>query len=168
MPQEEVGSSVCGSVAGVWKMTCPIDEVCPFLGVLAIALVADVTGNHPASAFICPLSSAPFWASDKEQIKAQIMLLSIVHENTVKPHDFIFIGRKVISTCWVLKIKHDSSYKARWVACGFSQHQGIDYLDTLCQSRDLQQCLFLPPPLSNKVIYFYIVFNGLALGERGP
>jgi len=87
MPPEEVGSSVCGSVAGVWKMPCPIDEVCPFLGVLAgsagdlrlskrastIALVAAVTGNHPASAFICPLSSAPFWASDKEQIKAQIM-----------------------------------------------------------------------------------------------
>jgi len=39
-------------------------------------------------------------------------------------------GQKAISTRWVLKIKHDSSYKARWVAPGFSQHEGIDYLDT--------------------------------------
>jgi len=31
-------------------------------------------------------------------------------------------GRKAIITCWVLKIKHDGSYKARWVAGGFSQH----------------------------------------------
>jgi len=28
-----------------------------------------------------------------------------------------------------------------------------------------QRCLFLPPPLSNKIFSFYIiVFNGLALG----
>jgi len=39
-------------------------------------------------------------------------------------------GWKAISMHWVLKIKYDSSYKARWVACGFSQHEGIDYLDT--------------------------------------
>jgi len=61
----------------------------------------------------------------------------------VKPHDFIFIGRKVISTCWVLKIKHDSSYKARWVVCGFSQHQGIDYLDTCVPVLRLKNLHFL-------------------------
>jgi len=38
-------------------------------------------------------------------------------------------GQKAISTRWILKIKHDSSFKARWVARGFSQHEGIDYLD---------------------------------------
>jgi len=31
-------------------------------------------------------------------------------------------GQKAIR---VLKIKHDGSYKARWVACGFSQHEGM-------------------------------------------
>jgi len=31
-------------------------------------------------------------------------------------------GPKAISTLWVLKIKHDGSYKARWAARGFSQH----------------------------------------------
>jgi len=61
----------------------------------------------------------------------------------VKPHDFIFIGWKVISTCWVLKIKHDGSYKARCVACGFSQHQGIDYLDTCVPVLCLKNLCFL-------------------------
>jgi len=36
-------------------------------------IVATLTGIPPTSAFICPLSSAPFWASDKEQIKAHVM-----------------------------------------------------------------------------------------------
>jgi len=31
-----------------------------------------------------------------------------------------------------------------------------------------QWCLFLPPPLSNKIFYFYIVFDGFAMGVRGP
>jgi len=42
-------------------------------------------------------------------------------------------GQKAISTCWVLKIKHDSSYKARWVAHGFSQHEGIGVLQISSQ-----------------------------------
>jgi len=31
-----------------------------------------------------------------------------------------------------------------------------------------QRCSFLFSPLSNKIVYFYIVFDGLALGEWGP
>jgi len=30
-----------------------------------------------------------------------------------------------------------------------------------------QRRSFLPPPLSNKIVYLYIVFNGDPLGERG-
>jgi len=33
--------------------------------------------------------------------------------------------QKAISTQWVLKIKHDSSFKARWATSGFLQHEGI-------------------------------------------
>jgi len=47
-----------------------------------------ITGIHPNCAFICPLSSAPFWASDKEQKKALVEHSRNVHENTVKPHEF--------------------------------------------------------------------------------
>jgi len=52
-------------------------------------------------------------------------------------------GRKAISTPWVLKIKHDSSYKARWVAHSFSQHEGIYYLDTYAPVLHLKNLLFL-------------------------
>jgi len=52
-------------------------------------------------------------------------------------------GRKAISTRWVLKIKYDSSYKARWVARGFSQHEGIDYLDTYAPVLRLKNLRFL-------------------------
>ena len=41
----------------------------------------------------------------------------------------------MVSSKWLFKIKHavDGSiekYKARFVACGFSQKEGIDYLET--------------------------------------
>jgi len=52
-------------------------------------------------------------------------------------------GWKAISTRWVLKIKHDSSYKARWVARGFSQHEGIDCLDTCTPVLCLENLRFL-------------------------
>jgi len=52
-------------------------------------------------------------------------------------------GRKAISMCWVLKIKHDGSYKARWVAPGFSQHEGIDYLDTYAPVLHLKNLCFI-------------------------
>jgi hypothetical protein len=42
------------------------------------------------------------------------------------------------------------------------------FIKLLSQSRGLQRCLFLFSLLSNKIVYFYIVFDGLALGERGP
>jgi len=52
-------------------------------------------------------------------------------------------GRKAIITRWVLKIKHDGSYKARWVAPGFSKHEGIDYLNTYAPVLRLKNLCFL-------------------------
>jgi len=48
----------------------------------------SLTGLPPNCAFICTLSSAPFWASDKEQKKALVECPINVHENPIKPHEF--------------------------------------------------------------------------------
>ena len=44
-------------------------------------------------------------------------------------------GKSVVSSKWIYKIKHASNgsikkYKARFVARGFSQKEGIDYEET--------------------------------------
>jgi hypothetical protein len=39
-------------------------------------------------------------------------------------------GQSTVSTCWVLQIKPDSTLKARFVTCSFSQLEGIDYNET--------------------------------------
>jgi hypothetical protein len=39
-------------------------------------------------------------------------------------------GRDAINTHWVLQIKANGSFKARWVARGFSQLEGINYVKT--------------------------------------
>lgn len=53
-------------------------------------------------------------------------------------------GRQAISTCWVLWLKAPGIYKARWVACGFSQKLGIDYNNTYAPVVRLENlCLML-------------------------
>jgi hypothetical protein len=36
---------------------------------------------------------------------------------------------RVLPRKWVLKIKSDGRFKARWVVCGHRQREGIDYTD---------------------------------------
>ena len=53
-----------------------------------------------------------------------------VWEVVPKPTD-----REVVGSHWIYKIKHDANgsiekYKARFVAKGFSQEEGIDYKET--------------------------------------
>jgi len=42
-----------------------------------------------------------------------------------------------------------------------------DLWEGLCQATGLQGCLFLVPLHFNKIFYFYIVFDGLAMGVWG-
>jgi hypothetical protein len=48
-----------------------------------------------------------------------------------------------ISTHWVLRIKPDGTFKAHFVACSFSQHEGVDYEDTYAPVLWLENLWFL-------------------------
>ena len=42
-------------------------------------------------------------------------------------------NRRLIGNKWVFKIKRDGTYRARFVALGYSQIPGFDYTDNLHQ-----------------------------------
>jgi hypothetical protein len=48
-----------------------------------------------------------------------------------------------VSTRWVLRIKPDGTFKARFVARGFSQHEGVNYEDTYAPVLRLENLQFL-------------------------
>jgi len=85
-----------------------------------MALALDIA-NHwtpiPTSLSEVLVSSAKTeWLAAMKHVFDTIVLNGIFELCPLPP------GWKAISTCWVLKINHDGSYKARWVAHGFSQH----------------------------------------------
>ena len=48
-------------------------------------------------------------------------------------------GKSIVSSKWICKIKHEADgsiekYKARFMARGFSQKEGIDYEEDICPS----------------------------------
>jgi len=52
----------------------------PVIMLPCVSALVALTGIHPNCAFICTLSSAPFWASDKEKKKALVECPINVHE----------------------------------------------------------------------------------------
>ena len=55
-------------------------------------------------------------------------------------------GKRAIKGKWVFRVfyKDDGSvdrFKARWVACGYSQRPGIDYLETFCGTLRIETLL---------------------------
>jgi transposase InsO family protein len=75
-------------------------------------------------------------SSEKEKwIKA----MKLEYESLVNNNTFTLVplppNRKPIQAKWIFKVKHDANgviqkHKARWVAKGYSQQEGIDYNDT--------------------------------------
>ena len=54
---------------------------------------------------------------------------------SIKDNDFLTLvprpeDQKVVDSRWVLRIKDDGLYKARFSAKGFAQQWGVDYVDT--------------------------------------
>ncbi|GAB1600790.1 hypothetical protein Ahia01_000357100 [Argonauta hians] len=72
-----------------------------------------------------------------EWLKAMENEISSLHSNAVWDLTELPSGRKAIGSKWVFKRKYDADgnmehYKARLVAQGFLQKQGIDYDETFC------------------------------------
>lgn len=73
-------------------------------------------------------------------------------------------SRRAVSTCWVLKLKAPGMYKAHFVACGFSQKQGINFNDTYAPVLHLKNlCLLLAHAIWNSYIIHSMDVNNAFL-----
>ncbi len=62
----------------------------------------------------------------------------------VKKRSEMPTNRQGVKSKWVFKIKHDGRFRARLVACGYSQIWGVDYTGNY-------------PPVVNDVTFFMII-----------
>ncbi|KAI0992202.1 hypothetical protein K3495_g15984, partial [Podosphaera aphanis] len=95
---------------------------------------------------------SPYWAEWKKAFEDE---MSSFHENNVwqvvpRPE-----GRKIVSGKWVCKVKGNAQselerFKARYVAKGYSQIQGIDYNETFAPVVRLESLRLLLATSANK------------------
>ena len=95
----------------------------------ALFSLAETAGSK----VVVTLSAAkkrPDWPDFKEAIKKELRSLQEKGTWILTPRSEVPKGRRVLYGKWVLCIKAGGLYKARWVACGYSQQEGKDYDET--------------------------------------
>ena len=112
----------------------------------ALALIAFTSViEHDDEAFMLPTTHVPLEPQTRDQamrspqcdewIAAEGRETASLDENNVFIVSDLPKGRKLVRTKWIYKIKRDkngaiSKYKARLVAQGFTQVEGVDYTET--------------------------------------
>jgi hypothetical protein len=81
--------------------------------------VSPTTGQHLCDVLQSPLHDKWMAAMKKE---FDTLVLNDKFDLVELPP-----GHRAVSTHWVLQIKDDSTFKACFIAHGFSQHEGVNY-----------------------------------------